>query len=139
MEMDCTKAGKGKTDRTIRAGLTDDNTAIVTKSDKCGSAVCGRLGDGRSLPVFIVFNSSDSFEPAWAPHYVSEDIYDNEVNPLPWRYISNPKGSVNEDFCCDYVKEISHPALGYPKPEKHTLVSKASLFATAWARTSATT
>jgi len=96
MELDCTKAGKGKIDRTIRDDTEDDNTAVVTKSDTCGVSVCGRLGNGRALPVCIVFKSGYSFDPAWAPHYVSEDIFDNEGNPLPWRYINNPKGLVNE-------------------------------------------
>jgi len=70
MEMDCTKAGKGNDDKTIRDGVEDGNTAIVTKSSKCGSAVCDRLGDGRALLVFTVVNSDDSFEPAWASHYI---------------------------------------------------------------------
>lgn len=70
----------------------DDGTTVVTKFDKCAFAVCGRLGDGRALPVFVCFASGDSYVFAWASHYVSDDILDKDVKPLPWRYISNPKG-----------------------------------------------
>jgi hypothetical protein len=55
MELDCTKAGKGNTNRTIKAGVNDDNTVIVTKCDKCGSAICGRLGDGRARVYCLQF------------------------------------------------------------------------------------
>ena len=48
MEMDCTKPGKGKGDRFIK-GKEDDGEAIVTKSSKTATAVCGRLGDERPL------------------------------------------------------------------------------------------
>ena len=116
MEMDCTDPTKGKTDRIVKAGMGDDGTTVVTKSSKTGSACCGRLGDGRALPVFVVFASGDTFDPAWAPHIVSDTIFDNEGEALPWRYISNAKGSVTDEFCALYVKEILHPALGYPKP-----------------------
>jgi len=75
-------------------------------------------GDGRPLPVFIVFAPGDSFEPAWCLDVVSDNVLDNEGNPLPWRYISNAKGSVTDDFCALYVKEILPPALGYPKPRE---------------------
>ena len=65
--------------------------------------------------MFTDFNSGDSFEPAWAPHYVSDDIFDNDGKPIAWRYTNNAKGSVNEEFCCLYAKEILYPALGYLK------------------------
>jgi hypothetical protein len=97
MKLDCTRGGKGKKDRTVKAP-DDDGTTVVTKSDKCAPAVCGRLGDGRSLPVFMFFASSDSYEPAWAPHYVCEDIMDKDDKPLAWRNISNTKGSITEEF-----------------------------------------
>jgi hypothetical protein len=58
----------------------------------------------------------DSYEPAWAPHYVCYDILDKDGNPLPWRYISNAKGSTTEEFCAIYIETVLHPALGYPKP-----------------------
>ncbi len=77
MELDSTKGGKGKKYRTLRV-LNDDGTTVVTKSDKCASAVCGSLGDGRVLPVFVCFASGDSYAPAWAPHYVSDDINMNK-------------------------------------------------------------
>jgi hypothetical protein len=115
IELDCTKVGKGNTNRTIRNGPEDDNTAIITKLDKRGSTFCGRLGDGRALPVFIDFKPGDSFEPSWASHYVSDDILDDERKQLAWRCNINAKGSVNEEFRCLYVKEILYPALGYPK------------------------
>ncbi len=47
MELDCTKGGKGKYDTIVNSGPGDDGTVVVTKSDKCASAVSGRLGDGR--------------------------------------------------------------------------------------------
>jgi hypothetical protein len=53
MDPDCTKACGGNTDCIVKAGLGDDGTSIVTKSSKSGSAVCGRLGDGRALPIFV--------------------------------------------------------------------------------------
>jgi hypothetical protein len=116
IELDCTKGGKGKGDTIVKTGPTDDGTAVVTKSDKCASAVCGRLGDGRSLPVYICFASGESYDPAWAPHYACDDILDKELKPLSWRYISNAKGSITEEYCADYIKHVIHPALGYPKP-----------------------
>jgi len=64
------------------------------------------LGDGRALPVFAVFNSGDSFEPVWAPHYVFNDMFVKDGKPLVWRYSTNAKGSVNEEFGCLYVKKI---------------------------------
>ena len=115
VELDCTRGGKGKKDRTLRV-QNDDGTTVVTKSDKSASAVCGRLGDGRALPVFVCFASGDSYAPAWAPHYVCDDILDKDGKPLPWRYISNPKGSITEEFCALYIEDVLHPALGYPKP-----------------------
>jgi hypothetical protein len=53
MKLDCTRGGLGKKYQTIRDGPDDDGATVVTKSDKCASAVCGRLGEGRSLPVFM--------------------------------------------------------------------------------------
>ncbi len=83
VELDCTKGGKGKKDRTSRVP-NDDGTTVVTKSDKCASAVCGRLGDGKGLPVLVCFALGDSYAPAWAPHYVSDDIKKKrgEATPL---------------------------------------------------------
>jgi len=116
MELECAKGGKGRKDWTLKAGPDDDGTTVVTKSDKCAFAVCGRLGDGRSLPVFMCFASGDSYEPSWAPHNVCEDILDKDDNPLPWRYISNAKGSITEEYCAIYIETVLHPVLGYPKP-----------------------
>jgi hypothetical protein len=115
MELDCTRAGRGNTDRTIRDTNKDDGTTLVTKSSKCGTAVCGRLGDGRSLPCFVCFASGDSFQPSWTPHYVSDEVFDKNGDPLEWRYISNVKGSMTEEFCCIYIEDVLYPALGYPK------------------------
>jgi len=114
MELDCTKAG-GK-DKTITTGKADKATIIVTKSSKSASAVCGRLGDGRSLPVFICYASGDFFDPEWRPHIVFEDVFDSNGAPLAWRYISNVKGSITEEYCSLYLKDIIYPALGCPKP-----------------------
>jgi hypothetical protein len=115
VELDCTKEGKGKKERTLRVP-DDDCTMVVTKYDKCTSAVCGRLGDGRTLPVFMCFASGDSYAPPWALHYVSDDIKDKGGTPLPWRYFSNPKGSITEEYCAVYIEDVLHPALGSPRP-----------------------
>jgi hypothetical protein len=64
----------------------------------------------------MCFASGDSYEPAWAPQYVCEDILDKDDKPLAWRYISNTKGSITEEFCGIYIADILYPALGYPKP-----------------------
>jgi hypothetical protein len=103
MGLDCTKAGRGNTDLNIRDTNKDDGTTFVTKSSKYGSVVCGRLGDGRSLPSFVCFASDDSFKPFWTPHYVSDEVLDNNGDPLEWRYISNVKGSMTEEFCSIYI------------------------------------
>ncbi len=100
----------------MKRGPGDDVTAVVTKSSKCASAVCGRLGDGRALPVFMCFAFGDSFAPAWASHYVCDDIFDKDGNPLAWRYISNTKVSITKDLCASYIEDVLRPALGYPKP-----------------------
>ncbi len=117
VELDCTKGGQGNKDRTLRVP-DDDGTTVVTKSDKSASAVCGRLGDGRALPVFVCFASGDSYSLAWAPHYVSDDIKDKDGKPLPWRYIINPKGSITEEYCAVFIEDVLHPALSrLPKAE----------------------
>ena len=61
MELDCNRAGRGKTDRTTRDGDKDDDTSLLVKSSKCGTATCGRLGGDRSLPSFVCFAYGDSF------------------------------------------------------------------------------
>jgi len=76
MELDSTRGFKGRNDKTIRNSPEDDGTMISTKSDKCASAVCGRLGDGKALPVFMCYASGDSYKPAWAPLRVCEGILD---------------------------------------------------------------
>ena len=114
VELDCTSGGKGKTDTFIRDGPTDDGTGVVTKTGKCASAACGRLGDGRALPVYMVFASGEQLAGAWTPELEAPDILDNEGNTLKWRYTCNEKGSVDSEFCKDYVTDVLHPALGYP-------------------------
>lgn len=117
VELDCTSGGKGKKERNIRDGVKDDGESLVTKSDKCVTAACGRLGDGRALPVYIVFASGEEWNPEFACDNASE-ICDRDGKPLLWRFTSNKKGSMNEDFCVDYMTEVLHPALGYPKPRE---------------------
>ena len=117
MELDCTRGGAGKKDRHVRAGIQDDGESIVTKSSKCASAACGRLGDGRALPPYIVFASGETYDARWAPHYTAPDIVDKDGNELAWRYTSNLKGSVDSDFCADYIENVLHPAMGYPPPK----------------------
>jgi hypothetical protein len=63
VELDCTNPCKDESDCIIGDGVKDDGTSIVTKSSKSPTAVCGHLGDSGFLPVYIVFNSGDSFEP----------------------------------------------------------------------------
>jgi len=96
--------------------MDDDGTAVVTESLKTGWACRGRLGDGRAPPVFNVFASGDSFDLVLAPHTVSNTIFNKDGKGLAWRYISNAKGSVNEDLYALCVKEILHLVLSYPKP-----------------------
>ena len=116
MELDCTRGGAGKKDRFVRAGVEDDGEAVVTKSSKCASAACGRLGNGKALPPYIVFASGETYDSEWAPHYSIPDIYDKDGFELAWRYTSNVKGSVDSEFCADYIENVLHPALGYPPP-----------------------
>jgi hypothetical protein len=81
MELDCTKGGAIKRDRYIR-GPKDDEETIVTKSSWCASAACGRLGDGRALPVYIVFAFGESHDAEWALQIASSDIFDKDEKPL---------------------------------------------------------
>jgi hypothetical protein len=37
---------------------------------------------------------------------------DKDGKPLPWRYISNTKGSITEEYCAIYMEDVLHPALG---------------------------
>ena len=71
------------------------------------------MGDGRALPVYMVFASGEELDAEWTPE-VASDIYDKDGNKLMWRYASNTKGSVDSTFCRDYITNILHPALGYP-------------------------
>ena len=67
MELECTKGGKSKTDTIVKWAPGDDGTTV---GSKCASAVCGRLGDGRALSVFMCYAFRDFYAHAWAPHYV---------------------------------------------------------------------
>ena len=83
VELDCIKNGAGKRDRCIRDNLfLVDGEVVVTNSDRCASVACGRLGDGRALPVYIVFGSGETFDPAWAPEITTPDIMDKDGKPL---------------------------------------------------------
>jgi hypothetical protein len=115
MELDCTRGGAGSRDRFIRVD-NDDSETVVTKSSCSTSAACGRLGDGRALPVYILYASGDGYEASWAPDISTPDILDKDGKPLQWRYTSKLKGSVNEEFCADYIENVFKPALGYPLP-----------------------
>ena len=114
LEVDGTRGGKGKTDRITRVGIEDDGECTVPKSDKVATATCGRIGDGKALPAFIVFNSGEEFDVAWAPHYESDIIDPRTGNKIAWRYSSNHKGSMTEDLCCDYMEKVLYPAVGCP-------------------------
>jgi hypothetical protein len=89
---------------------------VVTKPERCALAACGRLGDGRALPVHIVFGSGGTYDPAWALDIKTFDILDNNGEPWAWRDPCNTKVSVNEEVCADYVENVLRPALGYPLP-----------------------
>lgn len=115
-EMDCTKGGKGNSDTIVRAGMDDDGEGVVTKSSACASAVCGRLADNRTLPAMIIFNSGESLDATWCPNHSVPDICDKDGRPLCWQYQCNEKGSMTEDFAVTYVRNVLHPALGYPPP-----------------------
>ncbi len=100
MELDSTRGGSGSRERFIRTE-NDEGEAVVTKSSCSASAACGRLGDGRAFPVYIVYASGNNYEASWAPDISTPDILDKDGKPLQWRYTSNLKGSVNEEFCED--------------------------------------
>jgi hypothetical protein len=115
MELDCTRDFAGSRDRFIR--IEEDNgEAIVTKSSFSPSDACGRLGDGRALPVYIVYASGDNYKATWAPDISTPYIMGKDGQPLQWRYKSNLKGSFNEEFCKDYIEKVLKPALGYHLP-----------------------
>ncbi len=86
--------------------MTDDGTSVVTKSSKCGTVVCGHLGDGRSLPDFVCFAFGDSFDSSWTPHFISDDILDKNGDPLKCCYINNGKGSMTSEFCNIYIEDV---------------------------------
>jgi hypothetical protein len=46
---------------------------------------------------------------------VSDEVFNNNGDPLVWRYISNVKGSMTEKFYYIYIEDVLYPALGYPK------------------------
>ena len=115
MELDCTKGGAGKRYRFVNP-IDDDGEMVVTKSSSCVSDTCGLLGDGRKLPVDIVFASGETHDSTWAPEMKTPDILDKDGKPLSWRYTCNLKGSVNEEFCADYIEHILQPSLSYPLP-----------------------
>jgi len=120
LELDYTTHGKIKGDRYINTGENENGEVIVSRNSKTASAVCGRLGDGKSLLVFIVFASGDEHDAMKTPE-ISEpsrahNIVDKNGNPIVRRYTSNVKGTVNDTFCADFIETVLHPALGYPKP-----------------------
>lgn len=57
VELDCTKGGKGKVDRIVRGGMDDDGSCLATKSNNTATTACGRTGDGKPLPPYIIFSS----------------------------------------------------------------------------------
>ena len=114
VELDQTHATKAKMDRSIRAGKDDRGEQLATKSSATATVVAGRIGAGLALPLYVVFSSGDSYEPAWCRHYPS-DVKDAEGKVLHWRYNSNPKGSMTEEFAADYMLSILYPALQNPK------------------------
>ena len=47
----------------------------------CASATCERLGDGRALPVYIVFGYGETYDSAWVPDINTPDILDKYGEP----------------------------------------------------------
>ena len=45
--------------------------------------------------------------------YVCPDIFDKDGDPLAWRYLSNTKGSIIEEYCAMYIEDVLQPVLGY--------------------------
>ncbi len=91
----------------------------MTKSSCSSSAACDRLGDGRSLPVYIVYATGETYDTSWAPEITTPDILDKDVEPLQWRYTSNLKRSVNDYFCASYIENVLRQTLGYPRPSEN--------------------
>jgi len=86
LEPDCNKVRACKRDRCIRYGPEDDGEALVTKLERCASATCGGLSDGRALPVYIVFGSRETNNPAWAPEITIPDMLHKYGAPSEWPY-----------------------------------------------------
>jgi hypothetical protein len=82
VELDYAKGGTGIRDRCIRDGFMDDGKVVVTKSEMCALVARGRLGDGRALPVYIVFGDDETNDPAWVLNIKNSDILDNEGEPM---------------------------------------------------------
>lgn len=117
LELDCTKGGKGKVDRIVRGGMDDDGSCLATKSSNTATTACGRTGDGKPLPPYIIFSSGEEYDVAWAPHIESDELCDPRTGKnLAWRYNSNSKGSMTEEMCVDYFEQTLYPALGCPPP-----------------------
>jgi hypothetical protein len=117
--MDCTKGGKANCEWNVMGGQDDNGEGVVTKSDACAFAVCGRLGDNRTMPPMIVFNFGDSLDPTWWKLHASSKIMDvaQDCKSLPWQqYMCNQKGITTNENTLVYVRIILHHAMGYPKP-----------------------
>lgn len=115
-ECDMTNPARACGDKIVRANIEDDGEVIVTKSNSAATAMCGRTGEGKALPPYIVFASGDSFHWSWAKVYESPHFVDKDGEPLKWRFASNAKGSLKEELYIDYLKTVVYPALGYPPP-----------------------
>ncbi len=71
MELDFPRAGVGKRDRCTRdVRFPDDGETVFTKSSSYTSVACSRLGDGRALPVDIVFAPGERCDPKLTPEII---------------------------------------------------------------------
>ena len=47
---------------------------------------------------------------------MSSGIFDVDVTPLAWRYISDAKGNITKGYCGIYFETIIYPALSHHNP-----------------------
>ena len=128
LELDCTKGGKGKKDRGVFGKAADDHDVLVTMSSSTTTAVCGRTGDGKALPPYIVFNSGNTLSSGWTRD-IKSDVLDSDGKPIKWRFGSNEKGSLNEEGCEDYLRNILYPAAAaFCKPKSEQPGQQAVIF-----------
>jgi hypothetical protein len=119
-----TEASKSRTDRGVRARIDTGGECIVTKSSSCATAVCGRLGNGEALHLYIVFGSGKTYHPGWELH-IDSNLKNMGGHPISWRHARNDEGSLNEEGALVYLKTVLHSAFGSPPPRNDALGKQA--------------